>query len=452
MGLAITLPLGMSVGDISVGSYTHMGGNEYLAQNIDLTPIKNLLGTGSADLTLVSLSNNINFWAAFKPHEIGGSGLYRSGMKYVSSDIVWDRPGGAAQRDLTHFAGYNHNAPTPEVISHDDLSISYESAGTYTISVTFRLPEFDIRDIPGGTSIEKLYSKTYVEESLQRTDSLAITSTHVTNKQITIDSKVNLAGSEYLTVFEFRYYLGNDVTNNLNFPTEVGGTYYLTGYGFHQVPPIATLELGTTFAPETTIHLPIADVDTARGYMVAFGDQNEWIRLPNNNTYDGPFTITAHNPGKWVYEVVRNQNVNVGFNPAYEANGQLPIAYTIAVEDTVNFILDITNTTNPTSSVSLGSSFDGYTLVYSTSSVNVNGEWAVGIGNESGHIQDGASNDYPDPIKITAINPGKWSKLVVFDTTLWSGFTNNFSGTFLIDEGHQVVHGDNIEFVIDKDN
>lgn len=151
-GIDITLPLGMSASDIDVGTATLDSDRTYNIKDVDASDVQDVIGGTIPEVVHLCKHANVNEWAAFKPHLVTMSN--RSGMYASGGEMVWNNPTGEAWRDLGHFAGYNHQAPTPYINVAETYYYTYDGEETEkqteeTMIVT--LPEFDVRtDVANG--------------------------------------------------------------------------------------------------------------------------------------------------------------------------------------------------------------------------------------------------------------------------------------------------------------
>lgn len=143
-GKNITLPLGLNISDVSpIGNYSALTGRNYVFRDIKLSEARNVVG-GNYSVGSVCSSLNINYWAAFKPWRRGTTGT-DSGMVKGSHDITYVKPTDTSGYHLGDFAGYNHQAPVPGIISGQQ-TLYYQSLGWQDFTLTVSLPEFDVRD------------------------------------------------------------------------------------------------------------------------------------------------------------------------------------------------------------------------------------------------------------------------------------------------------------------
>jgi hypothetical protein len=244
MAKRITLPLGLSIGEVSaIGQYALVSPRVYDFTNIKMSEIRNTLGESTYDLKTLCLSSNINKWAAFKPNR--GSGYDPSGMGIESgspNNIVYLKPTDAFGYVMGHFAGYNHNANTPG--EWESALPTYGSGGEQEIEAPLTLPEFDLRDI--NASIDGVISdvsgaKTFME----------LTDTEIGERaiavKITLNCDINAVSTSATVVVTLGYLSGSTPTTYCNFPHAGTGqlSKTLTAYN------ISVPTLSGTYYPES---------------------------------------------------------------------------------------------------------------------------------------------------------------------------------------------------------
>lgn len=144
----ITIPLGMVKEDFSpVGDWRTVDAlnREYAFSNILLSKVRNIVG-GPYTVGNVCLSPNINQWAAFKPWRRGSTGTDHGMIIDAMQNIVYDKPTITSGFYLGDFAGYNHYARLPGVITSTDI-LTFQTGFTMGFSRLLALPEFDLRTL-----------------------------------------------------------------------------------------------------------------------------------------------------------------------------------------------------------------------------------------------------------------------------------------------------------------
>lgn len=215
MSKIVSIPISYGTTNSDVGTWTFVSSpRNYEINNVKLEDLASALNSLSSRPHVLSEeweSVNINQWAAFKPTK---NSSFPSGMKIVSSAIVWDKPAATpADYRLGDFGGYNHNATTPNISPTSD-GFTYSSAGTYTRSVTATMPEFDVTsDIEDGTAITSFFTVSYLDsgrgfvEDVTTENIIETTDLAANSKSIDYVLRLDGLGSP---AFKVEIYLGYD--------------------------------------------------------------------------------------------------------------------------------------------------------------------------------------------------------------------------------------------------
>lgn len=294
MGKTIELPLGLDISDVSnIGQYSLTSGREYDATDIKMSEVRNVLGASSYSLKTLCLSTQINEWAAFKPTRL----THPSGMTISSSEFVYQKPNDTSGYKLGDFAGYNHQAPTPDVIEGDS-AIEYVADGTTaTTTIIITLPEWDVRDF----AVDGLYVISRKQGGgFSYTNTVNFTDFNIENKSVGIDITYEKLANDYTLELETWYKSAsvnefvkhNDFTSTITMdaiPEPVAGFYAEIPY---------TMEYGSS------------------SYNYSTGN---WV-LNNYGIYDafnevyisGSFDIYAKKEGETTWTYQKTVTINAG--------------------------------------------------------------------------------------------------------------------------------------------
>lgn len=206
MSKQITIPYGYNVSDSDVGTLSLITGRNYNLTDVKMEDVNLAVFGGRStppyNLESLSISANVNNWAAFKPHT---NTNFPSGMKVISQEMSWDKP--TENYRLADFGGYNSTPTIPNrspATDNFDYS-AFQSFTQVTRSITLTLPEFDItNDIEGGTAIDRVWTRTFRDFGFgfgfNLSTSTIITVSSMINKSLTVNYRLDLTD----TSFNFR--------------------------------------------------------------------------------------------------------------------------------------------------------------------------------------------------------------------------------------------------------
>lgn len=219
MSKQITLPLGLDISDVDVGDLSLVIGRVYNVNSVSLNSVREAFMPFQIDTSIIDFSRlrtNIASWAAFKPTKDSNN---PSGMGLSNNLLFYDRPSTNNNVFLLDWAGYNHNAPIPN-ISPTSINIGYNNRShgsneVITRNIIVNLPEFDVREFnPNATqmiaysrSMDRSHSFTYY-------NAVTITSTHLTNRQVNLDYRV-LSPSSGDVEFRVEVWVGHSTSTLL---------------------------------------------------------------------------------------------------------------------------------------------------------------------------------------------------------------------------------------------
>jgi hypothetical protein len=112
---------------IPVQSGITVSGNTIICEDFDTTQIASVLGSAETDVNSLYTSALVNKWSNFSPIE-----FYDSGGGVIL-------PRAKTTRDLSDFAGYNHNAYPPTYFNTKPTTWTATKTGSYVIAMGFDL-------------------------------------------------------------------------------------------------------------------------------------------------------------------------------------------------------------------------------------------------------------------------------------------------------------------------
>jgi len=199
----ITLPLGLDISDINnIGTYTLVSGRDYDTNLIKLhNQIRSVLGESISKVRGLCLSPNINKYAAFKPNRVGNA----SGM-VVSSTVdgnifEYNKPDNTSGYKMGEFAGYNHQAPIPEVFYIDNIEFLSGAGEVATTQILVQLPEWDVREF----GIDSIYIRTSKDGGFIYDDFSLLGDANITNRSISVEVRYQKLYADYIMNVEVWY-------------------------------------------------------------------------------------------------------------------------------------------------------------------------------------------------------------------------------------------------------
>jgi len=281
MAKQITLPLGMQVGDVDVGTLSLDSGRTYNVTNITTQAIEDAMGVsgdnGIKELSTKSTATKpgLRKWAAFKP--TGNAKPHGMIVNVVTHEIEYDAPTDADGYRLGDFAGYNNLAPIPYV--HPLYDIYFSSTGNKLGMILIKLPEFDLRDI--STSITHLAAKVYVGAgytTLENTYTEEITDDIVSMGNVAIDFYVACTAPNdkaFKVVVELGYINATrSFVKYCEYPTGAGGVTSRLATAYYEPDPTLTFPLQIDHSYINNSEISEMDV-----FIIEY--QNEAITYPS---------------------------------------------------------------------------------------------------------------------------------------------------------------------------
>jgi len=141
MGKVVTLPAWKYEASAwsNIGTAVKQGNNQVDFSALTISQIKAVLGESTEQLSLLSTSANVNKWSgcqtgnwsALSPADTNGS----LNLQYIAP---------AAPYGMGEFAGYNHAATKPNIVSGTGANINYNQSGSAEVTVRYRLPDFSL--------------------------------------------------------------------------------------------------------------------------------------------------------------------------------------------------------------------------------------------------------------------------------------------------------------------
>lgn len=122
-----------------IGTASKKGNNQVEFSGLTTTQIKNVLGESSHAVGVLCKSTKVNKWSGCQPGTWLGSSATGdpNGAKNISYVAKTAPP-----YQESSYAGYNHNATKPQIISGNGNDIIYGQTGQTTVTVKYRMPDF----------------------------------------------------------------------------------------------------------------------------------------------------------------------------------------------------------------------------------------------------------------------------------------------------------------------
>jgi hypothetical protein len=347
MGKIVTLPMGLKIQDVSaIGNTQLVGTDTYLFTNIAISQIRSFVGgySGSSNpIRTVCTSPNLNRWAAFKPWRrgLGGTG---HGMMVVSNNIAYTGPIDSSAYYMTDFAGYNHNAPIPGILTHTALNFTFNTSTTHYVDLYLRFPEFNLTQL--NVAITRVYFRVYKNGVLDTTSSIAINNAHLTDKVLFRTIAISASGTSNFN-YQIKIHLGTTISDStINFPNSTLGECVLSGTATYAttVPPVAHLVLGNDFATDDILMGNEATITTTRNYTLKFGYGTHWLEIYSTTgsyQYTGYFEVWAKSSrwGTSEVQIASYEQATPGVVPNWSMSGQFSSLYPVQNGDLVQFII-----------------------------------------------------------------------------------------------------------------
>lgn len=187
--------------DNLIGTFNLVTGHTYNVRDVYQPLVKKRLREPTFHNTGICLSDNVNPYAAFKPHRwLSAPDFHRSGMYLwdpgggAGHEFIYLRPNNSSGYHLGDFAAYNHNALRPG-IPFESVPIIFNSPGERDGNIWLRFPEWDVTDF---ATITHIRLRTYTGASygtLNATEILEIMNVWLEFQTTAINYKLDVSGT-----------------------------------------------------------------------------------------------------------------------------------------------------------------------------------------------------------------------------------------------------------------